>query len=465
MMHATSASSVLFLQGPPSPFWCQLADTFESSGATTTRVNFSAGDQLYWRKRGAINFRRRIGSWAAFLEKLIVERKITDIVYYADRLPYHRIATEVAARLGVKCHAVEFGYLRPDWVTLERDGMGGYSHFPHEPEQIRKIAAEVGKPDLEVRYQHKFEQEAVNEVIYNLTAYFGRPLFPFYKADKYYDPLLDYISWLRRFVQKKRTVPAEYIEAGAPPFYLITMQLQSDYQIRSNSAYRHLSEMIEQVVASFTAHASKDSRLLVKQHPLDNNWERWDQVLARVAKRHGVADRVVFIDDGDLGSILKQTRGVVVVNSTVGLHSLRVGVPTIALGTAIYDIPGLTHQSGLDSFWTSPEPVDMGLLDDFVAAMAGTIQVKGNFYHREGRDVAAAAIVERVINGRVNMPGAFVEVPPRLQSIRASAFLPARVRRTGAAAPVRGLWPEATISGLGLNTAIANGPEFGDAEK
>ena len=54
--------------------------------------------------------------------------------------------------------------------------------------------------------------------------------------------------------------------------------------------------------------------------------------------------------------LLDGARGVVTVNSTVGLWALRAGRPVITLGDAIYDIDGLTFRGGLDAFWTEAGP-------------------------------------------------------------------------------------------------------------
>ena len=409
-----SRTSVLFLQGPPSVFWRELADGFEREGATTVRVNFALGDQVYWRKRGAINFRRSFRHWPAFVEALIEKHQVTDILYYADQLPYHKVAAEIAARRGVRCHAVEHGYLRPDWLTLERNGMGRFSHFPTDPRVVKEVASKVTAPDLTVRYQHTFGQEAVNEVLYNLLSYFGRPLFPFYNDDKYYSALVDYLPWLVRAVFPTRHLAASELDDGHAPYFLVALQLQSDYQIRANSRYIHLADMLDEVICSFAAHAAPDARLLIKQHPLDNGLERWAKRIDQIAERHGVTDRVEFFEQGNLNAILKHAAGVVVVNSTVGIHSLRAHKPTLALGCAIYDIKGLTHQGGIDSFWTAPEAVDTKLIDDLVKALGATVQVKGNFYHREGKAVAITEIVRRIIAAEVNEPGAYIDPAPRL---------------------------------------------------
>ena len=418
-------TKVLFLQGPPSVFWRELAGAFEAQGVETKRVNFSFGDQLFWFKRGAINYRGSLRAWPRYLANLIRREGITDILYYADRLPYHRLAARVGRKLGVRCHAVEFGYLRPDWITLERDGMGRFSHFPNDPDHIRQIAAKLDVPDLQARYGHTFGQEATSEVVYNLGAYFGRLMFPLYRADKYYDPLFDYMSWLPRMMRRRHRLPEDFWTEQSPPTYLVALQLQSDYQIRANSPYRHLSQMLQQVFRSFARNAPEGARLLIKQHPLDNDLERWGKVVAKLAEDFRISERVFFIEEGELGGILKRSAGVIIVNSTTGLQSLRAGVPTIALGAAIYDIPGLTHQGGLDSFWRHPEPIDAELLRDFIKTIAATIQVKGNFYHSEGRKLAVETIVHRIREGLVNEPGAYVEKPPRL-SWRRLPFAPER---------------------------------------
>jgi hypothetical protein len=46
-------------------------------------------------------------------------------------------------------------------------------------------------------------------------------------------------------------------------------------------------------------------------------------------------------------------------------------------------------------------------------------QVKGSFYHPEGRRVAAAVMAERIIAGEVNGCGAYVDPPPRILRARA----------------------------------------------
>lgn len=412
--------TVLFLQGPPSTFWCQLSEHFEAVAVATHRINFSMGDWVYWRKSGAVNYRGRFSRWADFLRKYITTHGITDILYYADRLPYHAVAREVARTMGVRTYAVEFGYLRPDWLTLERGGMGALSHFPDDPDAIRRIAEQV-EPFLppESRFSHTFGQEAFNEVFYNLMATLVPYLFPLYKADKYYFPLFDYLAWLPRMLDQRIREPrrvwaATRLRSKRKRYWMLALQMQADYQLRANSNYRHQSDMIEEVIKSFAACASADGHLIVKLHPLDNGKEHWERTVRRLGERYGVRDRVLAVSDCDLKRTMRRSLGVITVNSTVGLHALRASVPVKVLGSAVYDIRGLTHQEPLDTFWTHPQKVDRPLRDALVSVLAATIQVHGSFYHPQGRLAACKEIVDRVLQDRVNHAGAFIDPPPRL---------------------------------------------------
>ncbi len=416
----TSPRRVLFLQGPPTGFWRELAAAFEEAGHETRRVNLSTADWLIWRRPGAHAFRGGFSRWRDWIAAYLAREGITDVLYFADRLPYHVVAAEEAGRLGIPCHAVEFGYLRPDWITLERTGMGAYSHFPADPDAIRAIAARLDeKPSLAALYAHSFFGEAWREVAFNVVnALFAWP-WPAFRMDKRYHPLTDYISWLPRlFGETRRSAHADRVAAdcvsGAWPYHLVALQIESDYQLRDNSPYGSLREAIAEIMASFARSAPAENRLIFKLHPLDNGFENWARVVAEAARAQGVEARVITIDGGPLDQLIRHSRGVISVNSTVGMHAIRARRPVLALGAAIYDMPGLAHQGPASTFWTDPQPVDPRLVSDFLKVLAATIQVKGSFYHPDGRALAKAEVVRRVAGGRVNQPDAFLPTPPRL---------------------------------------------------
>jgi capsular polysaccharide export protein len=397
----TGPRTVLLLQGPPTRFWSGLGARFRANGHRVLHVGFSLADRLNWRGPGATWYRGPLADWGDWLAAFCAREGVTDLLYYADRLPYHRTALSVARARGMRAWSIENGYLRPDWLTLEPEAMGAFSRFSRDGAVIRALAAQAEPPDMTPRYRHGFAREAVAEVAYNLTMSLGRPLFPHYASDRPYMPALDYLSWLRRWAFGRRAVRTARVADAACrrrdwPWVLCALQLQSDYQIRCSSRYGSLAQMIDEVLISFARKAPADLRLIFKLHPLDNGWCDFPRLIRQRARALGVEARILAADGGDLDTMLSGARGVVTVNSTVGLHALQRGTPLIALGDAVYDLPGLTHQGGLDAFWTAPEPVDAGLAADFVTALAATIQVRGSFHNPAGQQVAAGEIVRRV---------------------------------------------------------------------
>ncbi|MBV6657174.1 MAG: capsular biosynthesis protein [Devosiaceae bacterium] len=411
---------ILFLQGPPSGFWRQLARQFRFQGAETFRVALCAGDLLYWPSLGTKLYLGKLRDWSEWLRSFLVRHQITDIVYYGDRQPYHRAAADVARSLNISAFAVEFGYLRPGWLTLERGGMGLYSHFPNDPETISSAAADLDSSANDGgAYAHHWVHEMFHEIVFNVTVWLYSPIFRNYDPDRYYDTFTEYFSGAWRLLKKRKlarnhAAVETLCRSRKWPYVIYPLQLQSDWQIRANSPFRDQRQALKQVIGSFAEQAPSDMRLLVKLHPLDPGIIDWSAEASRIARDFGLADRVLFLDGGDLKVLIEHSSGVILINSTVGLQALQLGCPVKTLGIAVYDVPRLTHQGPLDAFWTDPEPVDAALCRDFVKLLAAAIQVPGSFYNRGGRDAAAAEIVDRVLNNRVNEPNAFVTPPPRL---------------------------------------------------
>lgn len=415
---------VLFLQGPPSGFWVELGDAFAAAGHVALRVHLSTADRLFWRRPGGVSYRGTFAGWRGWIGAFLERERVDAVLGYADRLPYHVVAAEEAEARGVPFLVVENGYLRPDWLTLERGGMGAFSRLPADPEAIRRLAEGLPEaPSGSTGWGHPFWREAAGEVAFGLiNALFAWP-YPFFRMDRPWTPLLDYPAWLPRLARARAAARAaeavvRAATGGAWPFHLFALQLQADYQIRDNSPYADLGEALAETVESFARHARPDRRLIVKVHPLDNGLEGWARIAARAAARHGAGDRVIVIDGGRLDLLLGRADGVVAVNSTVGLHAILARRPVIALGAAVWDVPGLAHQGPLSAFWEAPEAVDAALARDFAAVLAAHVQLRGSFYHPEGRRAAQAEIVRRVAGALVNPPGWRDGPPPRLPLAR-----------------------------------------------
>ena len=116
----------LFLQGPPGQLFRRLGQAMAARGVTVHRINISGGDLRDWRE-GAVNFRGRFSEWPAFVDRYIREHGVTDLMLFGDCRPYHVSAHGIAQLRKVRTHVLEEGYLRPDWMTLEPEGVNARS--------------------------------------------------------------------------------------------------------------------------------------------------------------------------------------------------------------------------------------------------------------------------------------------------------------------------------------------------
>lgn len=414
----------LFLQGHPSSFARELGDHLRARGHSVLRINLCVGDVIGWFGRPAVNFRGSLKEWPVFLRQFLLKHRVSDILYYGDRRPYHRAAALVATELDIPTFTYEFGYLRPDWLTLERGGMATFSHFPNDPAIVREVAAQFGEPDLVPRHRSSVTEELFHELVYHWSTYLLSPFFHRYKAEYYYNPIIEYLTGIPRqlMLSSKRKRANELVETllvEKREFFLMPLQLQCDSQLRFHSPFAHQRDAIARIIGSFAQHANASARLVFKCHPLDNGGEGWPRAIAALSRESGVSGRVHYIDGGDLEALLLHANGCVLINSTVGLHALRLDCPVKVLGTALYDLKGLTDEAHLDEFWRRPMKPDSTLVHDLIRALAGTIQVKGSFFSPAGRAAAIAVFIERLEARTVNGMGAFVSPPPRLSGTRA----------------------------------------------
>lgn len=402
-----SGRAFLFLQGPISPFFSKIARTLVHLGHEAYGINLSIGDRLFWRGPNPVNYKRRLEHWPQFIENFLKDHGITDLILLGEQRSYHKIAIRAAKQLGIQVIVTDFGYLRPDWITLEKDGMSAHSLFPRAPEAILALAAQAPQADFARKYEDSFWAMALWDMTYHLANYFLWWLFPYYETHKRENPILVYLGTGLRLLSSRWKNPAAKkrfaaLNRAGTPFFVFPLQMENDFQIRAYSPYPNMSIPIAEVIESFARHAAKDAHLLVKVHPWDPGLKNWGRFIRNLARNAGAEERIHYIDGGSLDEMCKTARGMVTINSTSGLSALKSGCPVITLGDAIYDIPGLTHQDGLESFWSQPQRPDPALRSAFLNAVAATIQIRGVFYNQPGLDAAVAAACMRLEKNMVN---------------------------------------------------------------
>ena len=406
-----SGKVVLFLQGPHSTFFARLADRLQQMGLRCLRINLSFSDWLFWRRRGAWNYRGSLKKWSAYLDAFYDTHGVTDIVLLGEQREHHKVAIELAKLRGIHVTVTDWGYLRPDWLTFERDGMSGSTHFTKDPEEILRLGAEAPEPDFSLKYPESLPWLGFCNVCGDIGNWLFGLLYPGYRTHLLDNPVAGYISTGVRMLRAKRrehftrqTIRHLVSRSAEQPYFVFPLQMEGDFQIRAYSKYSDLYTAIYEVLDSFARRAAKTDRLVIKLHPWDTGLRPWRKISLGLARKFGVASRVEFLDGGSLDELLSAAKGMVTINSTCGVGALRMGKPVRVFGECVYDVPGLTAQCPIDNFWQDPPAPDPLLRDAFVRAMANCIQIKGGFFSRKGLDAAVEVAAERLSQGLINQP-------------------------------------------------------------
>lgn len=388
----------LFLQGPPGPFFGMLGDQLRARGCAVHRINLNGGDRRDW-PTGGVDYRGRMARWPIYIDRFLREHHITDIMLYGDCRPMHLAAHGIAKLRGVNIHVLEEGYIRPDWMTLEPDGVNGRSRLSRDPdwfvEQARLLPELPKLPPITA----SFKRRAHDSYWHYHRIVTGRLRFPFYRSHRPGSIILDGFGWLNRFrLAKRRARQAEETLAVIEnkDYFLFPLQLTADYQIRAHSPFGDMQTAAEYVMESFAKCAPRGVKLVIKEHPLDSTFFNWRAFTEKMARRLGCADRILHIDGGDLDALSGASRGMVCVNSTSGTLALAGGKPVIVLGEAIYDIRGLTDQGTLDAFWSAPRAPDPAIFDAFRRVLADRCLVRGGLASMSATETLLDGVIERL---------------------------------------------------------------------
>lgn len=401
---------ILFLQGPNTPFFERLAHRLHELGHDILRVNFCGGDRLFWNGLPAVDFTAAPGAMSDFYEDLIGGSSIDSVLLFGDRRAVHLPAVDAARRRHVRVFAFDEGYFRPNRFTMERDGTNDASSLPRDPDFYRCHAPALPKYDEGTPAPPGWRRRVYDDVAYQLWSGIWQRRYRHYQTHRPYRAGAEGLSWARRLIRSnlRRSRHGESLRrvADLPDgFFFFPLQLNTDFQIRCHSDFAGMGEAVIQVLNSFARHAPADSHLVLKNHPLDNGMIDYEALLREHAGRFDIAERVHFLESAANPELLRRCRGVVTVNSTMGLSALIHDKPVKVLGRALYDLAGLTHSGDLDSFWRALEPPDMELFRAFRNVVIHLTQINGSYYSREGQDMAIEPVIARLMAPDPDLPG------------------------------------------------------------
>ena len=377
-----AGKKVLLLQGPIGPFFYRFAKQLKQAGATVYKINFNGGDFLFY-PLSSVNYTKSLENFEPFLREFCIKNNINDIIVFNDCRPIHSVVQAVAKEMNLNLGVFEEGYVRPDYITFENEGVNGYSRIPKDKSFYDALIVQDYKTK-------KIGNTYPAMVFYAFCYWLGAFLLSWYFNNKLHhrslSPLEIYpwiVSYLRKFeyTQSEKNVK-EKIKTLPKRYFLVALQIHNDTQIRSHFQGARVESFIEDVILSFAKYSNSSDFLVIKHHPMDRGYRDYSSLIDSLSMRYGTDSRVLYIHDEHLPTLLDNAIGCVVINSTVGVSALHHNCPVKVCGNAFYDIDGLTYQGTLNAFWREAKmsKPDHELYLKFKNYVVLKTQINGSFY-------------------------------------------------------------------------------------
>jgi capsular polysaccharide export protein len=378
---------VLLLMGPIGTFFARLAHHLEQRGVPVWKVSFPL-HEFGFAAHQRIGYAGGMDNFRSFLLKQINDKGIRHIFMYGDFIDPHRIAIDLIRELNADCQrnvkieawVFELGYIRPNFVSLERERVNARSSLNRPTSFYR------GLPDVDtlprrgstagLRWRKAWKMPTFILHAFTNYAIINGP----HKLQPRPSYLLAQVRGLiRKYKYRLTELPIRRLLFSNTSYFLVPLQVATDSQISLSSDYAGMEPFIEQVIHSFASHADDKDQLIFKHHPRDRGYNNYQRLIRHLAAKHSLKGRVHYFHDAPLGPALKRAKGVVTINSTVGLQALYHRTPTKVMGRTFYNLEGLSDQQPLDTFWADPQAPDRRLFRKFYCHTIETTQINGNF--------------------------------------------------------------------------------------
>jgi len=396
----------LFLQGPHGPYFSRLGRMLRLAGAEVWRVGFNAGDQFFWSDRASyIPYRGTVEDWPATFSALVAEKGVTDMVLYGDTRAIHAEAVRRAKAAGLKVHVFEEGYMRPYWVTYERDGSNGNSRLMSMSVPEMRHALENSDMDtaLPPARWGDMRQHIFYGALYHWFVMFANGSYRNFRPHRDLPVTKEFQLYLRRlllmpFQAADRWAASLRIRRGGFPYHLALLQLEHDSSFRSHSPFETMTDFLELVLTGFAKGAPPHHHLVIKAHPLEDGRVPIRREIRRLAREHGLTGRVHYVRGGKLAQLLDDARTAVTVNSTAAQQVLFRGIPLKVFGRAVYAKPEFVSDQPLPEFFSGAARPDRRAYQDYRRYLLETSQVAGGFYSTRGRRQLMRLVVDMMLS-------------------------------------------------------------------
>ena len=179
--------------------------------------------------------------------------------------------------------------------------------------------------------------------------------------------------------------------------HLALLQLEHDSSFQMHSPFESMADFLAEVITGFAESAPRHHHLVIKAHPLEDGRVPLRSVVRRLAREHGIKDRIHYVRGGKLAQLLNEARTAITVNSTAGQQVLWRGIPLKVFGRAVYDKAEFVSTQSLGEFFATPARPDNRAYKDYRRFLLETSQLPGGYYSRKGRRQLLRQVVDMML--------------------------------------------------------------------
>jgi capsular polysaccharide export protein len=321
-------------------------------------------------------------------------------VLFGDCRPLHSAAHGIAKLNHLLIHVFEEGYIRPDWVTLEVDGVNGNSTLSKDPDWYLRAAADLPPLPQYPGIASSFQRRAKEALAYYTHGVLQTWRFPHFRSHRSQWVLLEAAGWIKRFAEggAARQRATQILEkVGERPYFVFPLQLNSDHQIRIHSPFGNMRVAMDYVIQSFARAAPADTG---PRREAASARQRPGQLAPACARRRAQArdqrspavPRTWRHRKGRRWCAAAWSRSTA---PTGTLHSAS-GCPRSSSATAVYDIPASPIRGRSTASGPRPRKPQPVIWDAFCRVLLDRCLVRGGFLSEEGLQLLIDGSVKRL---------------------------------------------------------------------
>lgn len=286
-------------------------------------------------------FKKKAAFTIKVLSNLNKSVKFNKIIMWGESYIYERAAKQYGLKNNKEMRFLENGYFRPFTITWDKSGVNYNNSLPRDKEFYKKLETKSLKKEqfFKPLKVSRATLQTKKNFITKLMIYLKEFNLPFISNKEFKEKNFKILkNKINKFIARrtKKNINNEILNDD---YIFVPFQVESDSQIILHSRIKSMYQFVKIVskqVKKFNESYNKDYKVIFKTHPHDFNLST-EKIYSLINEY----DNIHLINGGDTEVLIKNSKLVITINSTVGIEALLNKKKVITLGEAFYNIDGI----------------------------------------------------------------------------------------------------------------------------